>query len=484
MIRRPIWAGAACLTGVALAGVIYAAFSGPFPLQEFCTRNRPTWVLGLFTTPRYTAVTGPVFLAALAALSGLYVLALWLVRRVEGRIIWLALLAGLPIIFVAMLLPTYPLLSNDIFKYVFDGRILAVYGENPFVRVPADFPDDRFYDLVYWKAVVSAHGPIWRIFQAAGAEIGGERCANAIMAMKLWPILGYFGTTGVLYLMLRTSDPGIARPLTLAYAWCPLVLFEAVQNGHNDVVAAWPVLLAVWAARAQRWLIVPGLVAAGFLVKPLAALAGPVFLVAAWRQGGVARRDLLIGAAGATLLTIAAYAPFFAGFQTFQGMERSDIFSASPGELVVIGLEWAGWPLDRAMAAARVVANGGFLAILAVALGALWRGRLPLPGALATAFFGYLLVGSQWFNPWYLLWLLPLALVSPSWRMRWLTLAFCLLAPLVYLLQYDARLVVPLVFAPVVALAVIWREALGWSFVARPTAAPHGVNTPRTAEHG
>ncbi|MCC7369369.1 MAG: glycosyltransferase family 39 protein [Chloroflexi bacterium] len=468
MIARYLPASVVCLLGAGLAGVLFAAFSGPFPLQEFCTRNRPTWVLGLFTTPRYTAVTGPVFLAALLALTGMYGASLWLAPRVQGRALWLLLLVGMPLGLAVLLLPAYPVLSNDIFKYVFDGRILAVYHENPFVKVPADYPDDRFYDLVYWKAVVNAHGPIWRVLEAVSAEVGGERCANAIMAMKVWPILAYLGTIGVLFGLLRTVAPERALAGALAYAWCPLVLFEALQNGHNDVVAALPMLLALWAALAGRWWIVPVLVALGFLVKPLAGLAAPVLLIAALRSGGRARRDIVLGAAPAAAIFLGAYAPFFVGLTTFQGMERSGIFSASPGELVVIALEGAGWPLDRAMSAARIVANGGFLLILGVALQALWRGTLNLPSALAASFFGYLLFGSQWFNPWYLLWLLPLALATPGWQIRGLALAFVLLAPLTYLLQYDARLVVPLVFLPVGMLAIWWRAALGWPLVARP----------------
>ena len=112
-----------------------------------------------------------------------------------------------PVLFAAVLLPGYPLLSNDLFKYVFDGRIMAVYGENPFLRVPADYPEDRFYDLVYWKAVVNAHGPIWRVLEAISAQAGGERCVSAIMAMKAWPIAAYFATIGVVYMLLRASVP-------------------------------------------------------------------------------------------------------------------------------------------------------------------------------------------------------------------------------------------------------------------------------------
>src|SRR5215212_7500852 len=143
MTARSLRAGAACVVGLGLAGTLWLTFSGPFPLSEFCTRNRPTWVFGLFDTPRYTALTGAAFLSGMAALTGLYLGALWLARQAGGRVASGLLMIGAPLLFVAILVPGYPLLSNDIFKYVFDGRIMALYGENPFLHVPADHPDDR-----------------------------------------------------------------------------------------------------------------------------------------------------------------------------------------------------------------------------------------------------------------------------------------------------------------------------------------------------
>jgi alpha-1,6-mannosyltransferase len=461
MPSQPLRLSTTTLIGAALCSALWFVFSGPFPLAEFCTRRRPTWVLGLFETPRYTAVTGQVFLAAMLALTALYLLALCLVPR-SGKPLTVGLLLILvPLVLVGVLLPSYPLLSSDIFKYIFDGRIMAVYGENPFIKVPADYPDDRFYDLVYWKAVVNAHGPIWRVLEAVSAAAGGERCVNAVVAMKVWPALAYLGTIGVLYRLLRAWRPERAVVGTLAYAWCPLVVLEAVQNGHNDVVAALPVLLAIGAARAGRWRLAVVLVAVGFLVKPLAAVAGPVLLMAAWRAGARPFRELLIGAGIAAVVVALAYAPFYAGLQTFQGLERGSIFSASPGELLVIALEAAGWPLDRAMLVARLAANGSFGVLALAALWAVWRRRLGLAGGLAAVLFGYMLLGSQWFNPWYLLWLLPVGLLASDWRSGALAISFALLAPLTYLLQYDARLVVPAVFLPMLLLAAVWRGALG-----------------------
>jgi hypothetical protein len=105
-----------------------------------------------------------------------------------------------------------------------------------------------------------------------------------------------------------------------------------------------------------------------------------------------------------------------------------------------------------------------------------------LPSALASVLFFYLLVGSQWFNPWYLLWLVPLAMVAAGRQVRILAVTFVVLAPLTYLLQYDARLVVPLVFGPVAVLAVLFRASLGWS-VGSKLVLQESVGVPRVAGH-
>ena len=51
MTAQSLRLGATSVVGLGLAGVLWFAFSGPFSLSEFCTRNRPTWVFGLFDTP-------------------------------------------------------------------------------------------------------------------------------------------------------------------------------------------------------------------------------------------------------------------------------------------------------------------------------------------------------------------------------------------------------------------------------------------------
>jgi hypothetical protein len=102
------------------------------------------------------------------------------------------------------------------------------------------------------------------------------------------------------------------------------------------------------------------------------------------------------------------------------------------------------------------VANGLFVLLAARLLWATWTDRVPLLAAALGVFFVYLLVGAQWFNPWYFLWLAPFSALVPERVPRLLGLSFMLLAPITYPIR-DAFPVLSLVFLPASLLAVYWR---------------------------
>ena len=109
-------------------------------------------------------------------------------------------------------------------------------------------------------------------------------------------------------------------------------------------------------------------------------------------------------------------------------------------------------PVD-AIRWAAAAATSAFLACLALAGIGLWRGRIDLIGASLAALLAYVLVGAQWFNPWYLLWVAPFAALAGSGRLRLPAVVLMLLAPLVYPLEYATWPIMWLVFAPT---AVAW----------------------------
>jgi alpha-1,6-mannosyltransferase len=448
--------------GLGLAGLFWMTFAAPFPLAELCTRRPRGWVLPLTEQVPYSGLSGQVFLLALGAGGLLYLAALWLATGLRGRAPAALLLGVVPLGLLLVLLPGYPLLSSDIFKYVFGGRILAVYGQNPFLHVPAEFGGDPFSALVRWREHVNAHGPLWRLAESASALAGGDNCHDAVLAMKVWAGLAYLATAAAVFLILRAWQPERAIVGTMLYAWNPLVVLEALQNGHNDVVAALPALLAVWLGLRGRPAPAFPLLAVAALVKPLAVLLGPVLLVAALRRPDVSRRSLAAGLGLAAALVVVAYLPFWEGPATLQGLDRVRIFSASPAKILQLGLRAAGLRPTPSYVAASAVTNASFLLLLGSLLLAMWRGRIPLVAAALGAFLLYLLVGVQSFNPWYLLWVMPLAAIVPERPPRLLAVAFTLLAPLAYPLQNDDVPVVLAVFVPMALLALCWRGWLVW----------------------
>ncbi|MFN2165729.1 MAG: hypothetical protein ACK2U9_05670, partial [Anaerolineae bacterium] len=94
---------------------------------------------------------GVWFYVALVALFLCYLLAYRLVRcvlpdRSAARqvLLWTG-------VFCLLLIPTQPITSSDVYGYIFQGRIVAVWGENPFAHLYNEFAGDPFYFLVTFR---------------------------------------------------------------------------------------------------------------------------------------------------------------------------------------------------------------------------------------------------------------------------------------------------------------------------------------------
>jgi hypothetical protein len=403
--------------------------------------------------------------AALAGTYGLltvgYVLALRLVLRTAGRpagrmigIIVAGWLAS-----SAALLGAYPGESLDIFDYVFRGRMIAEYSASPLAIAPSAFQDRPFYAYITWRGQVDTYGPLWEAASGTVAWLvhhvlgrAGSQVAY-ILGYRLMAVL-LAGLCGlVIALIARRSDPSLAPAALLAWLWNPLLLITTAMGAHNDILMMLAVSLALLLFQRRRW--VWGLLAIGLAahVKLTALLMLPVLGVWLLRRRGWlgALRDGAVALALVLPLSWLLYAPF-GGWPTLRRMlqERARLLINSPADLVYRLLQQHfGWAEPSAWRATTQVATLAFFAIAAVVLVWLWWSDYRLAKApfqadssaaeidasqdalLWRAAIGvtiaYLLIGSFWFQHWYLLWVLaPAALLPTS---RWtLTLlpAYCL----------------------------------------------------------
>lgn len=346
------------------------------------------------------------------ALFGQALAAVWGPR---GAAIPRVVLFGFPVLFTLALMWMYPLWSFDLFHYQADARTFWVYGDNPLTVPPSAHP----YPIdIVWADRPSPYGPVWSLLTFAPTLAAGDHYLAGLLAFKLLIAVFFFGCAWLIYGLAARVRPGWEAAAVVLFAWNPFVLFRTIGNGQNDVVMVFFLLLALWRTRERDWLFVFPALALSVLVKYVTALLVPTFLLYVWWQTpGTARarlRALAPGLSAAVLIAVLTYAPFWAGWATFDTVlwQARSMTTASAQWL----LQWRLGPAlrthpelvrDQAGIITRLV-------FLALYLPLLWQARRDFVRLLACTvnlLFWYLIVGIGWFMPWYLIWPVAVAAV-------------------------------------------------------------------------
>lgn len=252
----------------------------------------------------------------------------------------------------------YPRFGTDIFYYAFRLRQWLVYGENPLTAPVESHPDDPLYELVWVvPGVLPAYGPFWYVLAWVPAALGGSSIFGLVLSFKALAAVSY---ATVAWLIWRCTG---GRPVherwsaVVFFAWNPLVLFDVLGKGHNDIVIAVPILGALLLLRHP---IGSSLcLATAVLVKASALLAGPPLLRALLHQRVSFTRLALAGCASAVLV-ILAFLPFWEGPTTLAPLlAQAGRVVWSPGTLFIlasqaVGIE-AGTPIRLLLTASTVL---------------------------------------------------------------------------------------------------------------------------------
>lgn len=289
--------------------------------------RRTQWVLGgagFLLVALFGVVSGlgslrdkiPLFLALYAGAFALYVAAVFVVLRrngVTGR--WLTLVFAVAALCRIVLIPAFPDLSTDAYRYLWEGRMITK-GFNPFSH-PPDAPELEFlrddnYERINHKHLETIYPPVSQAVFALAALV-----KNDVRTQKALFVLFDLGTILVLMGLLRSRgrDPAAA----VIFAWNPLVIFETAHSGHVDAVGIFFLVMGIWTIERRKRLIGFASLGASFLAKYLAAVLAPFFLIkrkhAAW-----------VGVSA--VVAVAGYLPFL---------------GAGPGLVSSLGVYGAQW---------------------------------------------------------------------------------------------------------------------------------------------
>lgn len=401
------------LVGIASVAVYVAAFTLPYWLPR--TYTLPS--LDIIKAGVWVPALGTAFIAGFLALMGLYLIAYRLISRNPTSLRFLLFLA---VLFSLCLMWMYPVNAADLFVYDFQGRILVHHRQNPYVHPPVEFESDPELVFVHTPTQPATYGPLWLWLEAAVYWIGRKSRLLRLLLLKAIAIGAHLTNSVLIWLVLKRSSPQQRVRGAFLYAWNPLLLLETAGNGHNDAVMMSFVLLSFCLIQRRRWFWVLPCVMLGALIKYVSLLWVPFFVLLLLRQGERDRHALLgtcLGGLMALVLAGLAYAPVWAGAETFRGLlvQNSNQGLSLPLALI---LTWEGLLATERLASYGEPLIRGFswLVLIVVALRHL-AGTKSLEKLIRGCFWtGLVYIVGVNLQPqaWYLLWIFPLAVLSSA----------------------------------------------------------------------
>ena len=339
------------------------------------------------------------FLKLALAQSALAAFAAWIVWRARSARSTFIIVIVFAALFRLSVMFAPPQLSDDIYRYIWDGRVQAA-GVNPYRHIPADdalksLRDADIYTHINRRDYAQTiYPPLAQIFFFLTTRV-----SEGVWWMKASMIL--FEGVGLYALTLLLASFKVARERVIVAAWHPLAVWEVAGSGHLDALVLAFVALALVARRRGRESLTGALLAAAVLVK----LFPVVLFPALYRRWGW-RMPLAF-----CVTLVAGYAPYLS-----VGARR--VVGYLPGYAGEEGLESGArfflLQLARTLFGERHAPSAAYYVFAFVVLGALaaWcffkrelneRDYVRRAALLATAFTVLL---SPHYS-WYFVWLVP-----------------------------------------------------------------------------
>ncbi len=412
---------------------------------------------------------------------------------------WLFLLLAGAVLFGLTLLFQPALFSDDVFTYIFSGRILTVYHADPLNTAPIQFSLDPYLQwVVSGRNTPNIYGPLWLIIASLLVSIGiNSGPVVTLLLFKGVALLSHLVNCVLVWAILGKIAPSRRLVGTLLYAWNPLVIIELAGSGHSEGVLLSILLLATWlyVRKQDHWHEIAVLVLLGLAISMnlIALLIAPLFTWFMVRT----ERSILRTLWGFTwrimvgqMLVLPIYLPFWRGSSTFFSITSAIDIEHFAHSLVgllagpahwIFGLvaQWSHFPpvmqpttaADGALRASTIF----IFALIYFRLFSKVRGAtatiagmryspeadqgMLLPGfdvlleCWSIAVFWYMVLVLGWFWPWYVLWVLWIVVLRQL-DLRAISLLFLsATALLVYPLQDFARLPIAM-YSPVLIFGI------------------------------
>ena len=228
------------------------------------------------------------------------------------------------IIIGIFLCSTPPGFGGDMMEYLMRGRILSVYGKNPYLHVSSEFPGDLLYPYSIWRFTPETYGPLFVMIEALPSKFFPNSIFGMIFSFKL--IVLVFFLLGVYFFMriCRKVSPDIPKELPIFFALNPLILIRSLVDGHNDILMVSLTIGCVYFFLEKKYTRAALFWAAAFAVKFIVIILLPVLFLMMLKneknEKGMAKALLTCMAQAVAVFgaLFVLFMPFWVGFKTFE----------------------------------------------------------------------------------------------------------------------------------------------------------------------
>ncbi len=353
----------------------------------------------------------PEFYLWFAVSFWLYLAGLWLARAWEQRpttrratALVVSLVIGAAVMARGLLLPTTPTLSDDIYRYQWDGRVQA-HGFDPYAYAPSGprlaALRDEHSSRINFPHLRTVYPPLTQLAFRLGASLG-----DTLTTQKLVFVGAELLIIGALLSILQRRRRSLLW--VVAYAWHPLPILEIAGSGHNDALGVAMLWLGVAAWELRRY----GAAAVGWALAFLSKYATVILVPWWWLRSldsgpGLGRGPLARDVAprvprrGLVALLLLSLLPLASRPTAISALFESlgDIATRFESNAsLYLGLVW----FTRSVFVARLLAVG-----LGVGFLVWWARREADPIRYCLGIFAASSLLSPVLHPWYLVWLIP-----------------------------------------------------------------------------
>lgn len=211
-----------------------------------------------------------------------------------------------------------PFSSNDVYAYVSQGWEQYHYHLNPYLRNVRSIAGAQHDPMLceWFKQDLCAYGFLFARLESLLARLGDGNLYLTMLLFKMTDLVAYAANAWLIFVIgTRLNIKRVDLALYL-YLWNPMILIHQLSNGHNDLLMAVFVMLAIYFAVIELWPLVLPAIVVGLLVKWIAGVVLPFAFVFVARKKGFAT------AAASFLIALgfggAAGSLYFAGWSQAQ----------------------------------------------------------------------------------------------------------------------------------------------------------------------